>query len=40
MERRTGYLQANVELLQQARIKLARKTQDKENRAALDRMFF
>jgi esterase/lipase len=29
MERRTGCLQANVELLQQALIKLARETQDK-----------
>jgi septal ring factor EnvC (AmiA/AmiB activator) len=29
MERRTGCLQANVEYLQQALIKLARETQDK-----------
>ena len=29
MERRTGCLQANVEFLQQALIKLARETQDK-----------
>ena len=29
MERRTGCLQANVELLQQALLKLARETQDK-----------
>jgi ubiquinone biosynthesis protein UbiJ len=29
MERRTGCLQANVELLQQALVKLARETQDK-----------
>ena len=35
MERRTGCLQANVEFLQQALIKLARETQDKI--AATDR---
>jgi len=35
MERRTGCLQANVEFLQQALIKLARETQDKI--AAVDR---
>jgi len=36
MERRTGCLQANVELLQQALTKLARETQDKIGAAGRD----
>jgi hypothetical protein len=36
MERRTGCLQANVEFLQQALIKLARETQDKIDAAGRD----
>ena len=36
MERRTGCLQANVELLQQALIKLSRETQDKIGAANRD----
>ena len=36
MERRTGCLQANVEFLQQALIKLARETTDKINAANRD----
>jgi len=36
MERRTGCLQANVEFLQQALIKLARETQDKINATERD----
>ncbi len=36
MKRRTGYLQANVEFLQQALIKLAREKQDKITAADRD----